>query len=120
MPNLVSLSQFSARILDKTQTRVFLIFRFLVKSFMKKTCHNFRTSRTSMDTDMNLMLHLNLRRETQWRQTFLMTTPHVIFRIYHQNREIRKQDSGCMAYNSQFFFNATFYPTKAEKELTNL
>ena len=51
MPNLVSLTLPNLPILDKIQTRVFPISRFLVKSLINKICDN---SRTSNDTDMKL------------------------------------------------------------------
>ena len=51
MPNLVSLTLPNLLILDKIQTRVFPISRFLVKSLINKICDN---SRTSNDTDMKL------------------------------------------------------------------
>ena len=51
MPNLVSLTHPSLRILDKTQTEVFPISEFLVKSLIHKNCHNFRPRN---DIDMKL------------------------------------------------------------------
>ena len=53
MPNLVSLTCPGLQKLDKTQTRVFLIFGFLVKSFMNKNCHN---STNTNDIDMKLKI----------------------------------------------------------------
>ena len=51
MPNLVSLTCPSLQILDKTQTGIFLISRFLVKSPINKNCQN---SRTNDDIDLKL------------------------------------------------------------------
>ena len=51
MLNSVSLTHPSLQILDKTQTRVFSISRFLVEFLIKKYCHN---SRTSNDIDIKL------------------------------------------------------------------
>lgn len=55
MQNWVSLTHLSLQILGKTQTGVFLIFQFLVKSPKTENCHN---SRTSNDIDLKL-LHEN-------------------------------------------------------------
>ena len=43
MSNLVSLTCPSLQILDKSQTGLFLISGFLVKSVINKNCHNSRT-----------------------------------------------------------------------------
>ena len=51
MPNLVSLTGPSLQILDKTETGVFTISGFLVKSLINKNGHN---SRTSNDIVMKL------------------------------------------------------------------
>ena len=51
MPNLVTLTCPSLQIMDKTQTGVFSISGFLVKSFTKK---NYRNYRTSPEIDMKL------------------------------------------------------------------
>ena len=51
MPNMVLLTHFSLQILDKTQSGIFLISEFLLKSLINKNCHN---SRTSNDIDMKL------------------------------------------------------------------
>ena len=52
MPNLVSVNRFSSlQKLNKTQTGVFSISGFLVKSLVNKSCHN---SGTSRDIDMKL------------------------------------------------------------------
>ena len=53
MPNLVSLTCPGLQKLDKTQTRVFPIFGFLVKSFINKNCHN---SANTNDIDMKIKI----------------------------------------------------------------
>ena len=49
MPNLISLTCSNRQILDKTQTEVLPISRFLVNSLINKNCYN---SRTGYDIDM--------------------------------------------------------------------
>ena len=44
MADLVSLTRPSLQILDKTQTGAFSISEYLVKSHIKRNCHNSRTS----------------------------------------------------------------------------
>ena len=51
MPNLISLTHLNLQILHKNQTEIFIISGFLVKSLIKKNCHN---SRTSNVIDMKL------------------------------------------------------------------
>ena len=51
MPNLVSLTSPSLRVLGKTQTRGVSDFRISGQSLIKVNCHN---SRTSDDIDMKL------------------------------------------------------------------
>ena len=51
MPVMVSLTCSSPLILDKTQTRLFSKYRFLVKSLINKNYHN---ARTSNDIDLKL------------------------------------------------------------------
>ena len=51
MPNLVSLTYFNPRVMNKVQARVFSISRFLVKCIIKNFCHN---SRNSTNIDMKL------------------------------------------------------------------
>ena len=51
MSNVVSLTHPSCQILDKTQTDLFTISRFMVMSLINKGCHN---SRRSNDIDMKL------------------------------------------------------------------
>ena len=51
MSNFVSLTHPRCQILDKTQTDVFTISRFMVMSLINKNCHN---SRRSNDIDMKL------------------------------------------------------------------
>ena len=65
MPNLVSRTRPSLQMFGKTQTRVFPISGFLVKSLIKKNCHN---SGNSDDIGMKLGPELNFTRETKTRQ----------------------------------------------------
>ena len=51
MPNLVTPTYSSLRILDKTQMGILPVSGFLVQSFIKESCHK---SRSANDIDMNL------------------------------------------------------------------
>ena len=80
MPNLVSLTCPSLQILDRTQTKVFPIFEFLVKS-LNKNGHN---SETSNHIDKKLAKKLHLTREIwqrkknwQWRCVSKLWRHHI-------------------------------------------
>ena len=63
MPNLVSLTHPSLRILDKTQTEVFPIS----ESLIHKNCHNFRP-RNDIDMKLDPVTKFDKRKERQQRQ----------------------------------------------------
>ena len=68
MSNLVSLTCPTLQILDKSQTGLFLISGFLVKSVINKNCHN---SRTINNTSMKLGPATKLEiRKTTTAKTF--------------------------------------------------
>ena len=68
MPSLVCLTRFSLQVLDKIQTGVFPISRFLVKFLINKNCYN---SRTSNDIHMKLEPVIKLdKRDTTTLKTF--------------------------------------------------
>ena len=67
MPNLVSLTCPSLEILGKNQTKLFPVPWFLVKSLVRKNCHN---SRNSNDIDMKLGPVTKLSKKTRQRQKF--------------------------------------------------
>ena len=63
MPDLVFLKLPSLQILDKIQTRVFSVSRFLVKSLINKNCHNYITS-NDIDMKLGLVIKLDKRNIT--------------------------------------------------------
>ena len=65
MSKLASLTHFSPSILDKIQTRVFLISNFLVKSLMPKT---FTASSTRNDIEMKLRSISKIKKKIGRRQ----------------------------------------------------
>ena len=109
MPNQVLLNWPCLLILDKTQTRVFLVSGFLVKFLINKNCLN---PRTSHDIDMKLEPVSKL---DKWITTtskkidshFIAANYDfiTIFPIFGQFGAIRNLDSGHKVYNAYIFIN---------------
>ena len=116
MSNLASVTCPSLHILVKSETEVFLIFGFLVKSLINHNCHN---SKTSYDIYMKLGPVTNLaRRNTTTSKKIdddVVSTNYdviIIFPIYGQFAANRKPDSGCMFCNSYIFINSNLLSYK--------
>ena len=109
MPNLVFPTCPSLQILGKTQSGVFPISGFLVKSLIKENCHN---SRTSDDTDMKHgpVTKLYKRNKTSSKNVddgIMLENCDiiVIFSIYGEFRAIWKPDSRCRVCKTYVFIN---------------
>ena len=120
IPSVVSLTSFSLQILGKTQTGVFPIPRFLMKSFINK---NFHSSRTNNDIDMKfgpLTKHDNRSMTTLKKFDDGVTLANydviVILVICSWFRVIWNPESGHIIHNSYLFIKskASFYITKTK------
>ena len=115
MPNLVSLTCPSLQILDKTQTGIFLISRFLVKSPINKNCQN---SRTNDDIDLKLEPVTKLdKRHTISKKIdndIRLANYDVIitFTIYGWFRANWNPDSGHMVYDLYIFIKSNLLSYK--------
>ena len=78
MSNMVSLTRSSLKILEKTQTGVFSISGFLVKSLIKKNWHNYRTSN---DIDMKPL--------DQLFRDDVVTANHDLIVIFRSNADLK-------------------------------
>ena len=115
MPNLVSLTCPSLQILDKTQTGIFLISRFLVKSLINKNSQN---SRTNDDIDLKLEPVTKLdKRHTMSKKIdndIRLANYDVIitFTIYGWFRANWNPDSGHMVYDLYIFIKSNLLSYK--------
>ena len=116
MPNLVFPTCPSLQILGKTQSGVFPISGFLVKSLIKENCHN---SRTSDDIDRKLgpvtKLYKNNKTTSKKFEDDVMSencNAIVIFSIYDQFGAIRKPDSQCRVCKTYVFINSNLLSYK--------
>ena len=113
---MVSPTCLSPQISDKTETGIFLISAFLVKSHINKNCHN---SRTSDDIYMKLgpitkLAKKNAATSKKFDDDVLSINYDFIlsFRIYGQFGGIWKPDSGRMFYNPYTFINSNLLSYK--------
>ena len=113
MPNLVTLTCPSLQIMDKTQTGVFSISGYLVKSFTNK---NYRNYRNSPEIDMK-------RGPLTWKKYDNVTKNWgdvvsknyeiiVIFLIYGQFGGIQKPDSRHMVHEILIYINNNLLSNK--------
>ena len=75
MPNLVSLTYPSPKIVGKTQRRVFKFSGFLVKSLVNKNCHN---PKTCHDIDMKLRPVTKLDKGKNFEDDIVSANYHII------------------------------------------
>ena len=113
MPNLVSITRPSLQILDKTQTGVFPISRFLDNPYKRNN------SRTSYDIDIKLgpVIKLDNRNKTTSKKfEFDVMSENcdviVIFQIFGQFGAVRKPDSGRRLCKSYVFSNSNLLSLK--------
>ena len=116
IPNLIFLTRPSPHILVKTQTGVFPIFRFLVKSLTNKIYHKSRTS-NGIDIKLGPVTELDMKNTTmsnKFDDDFVSGNYYIIVFFLTDGwfRAIRNPDSGRMVCNCCIFINRNLLSNK--------
>ena len=109
MPNLVSPTRPSFHILGKTPD-----FQISGQSFIKKNCHNSRTS-NNIDLKLGPVTKLDKRNMTTFDDDVMSINylnVIVIFPIYGQFGAVWKLDSERMVCETDIFINSNFFLNK--------
>ena len=117
MPNLVSLTPPSPKILSKTQMGVFLISRFLVNSLVILSWSIHSKTRGDIDTKLGPVAKLNKRNKTTSKKfdddVMSVNCDFIInFSIYGQFGAIRKLDSGRVVCKTYICINSNLLSYK--------